>query len=190
MNEPIDYEPFDIEALEPIAVTEVPIYLHYHYIASRTLTPFLRELRRGRLTGALSPATGKVLIPPLGACPESGTATAELLSLADAGTVLSFTTVHLPIPDSPLKPPFIVANILLDGADQSISHLVTGCDPAAVVIGMRVRAHWRPSSEWDYGLENVAYFEATGEAPVDVDALRESCLERARQRRRGGNAHA
>lgn len=181
---------FDIEALEPIQVVETPIYLHYHYIAPCTLTPFLRALKNGKLTGALSPATGKVLIPPLGACPESGTATAELLPLQDSGTVLSFTTVHLPIPDSPLKPPFTVANILLDGADQTISHLVTECDPADVVIGMRVRAHWKPREDWDFGLENIHYFVPTDEPVADVDQLRRDCLKRAEQRREGGAQHA
>lgn len=174
---------FDIRALEPVEVFEAPIYLKFHYIAGRTITRFLRAVKRGELIGGLSPATGKVLVPTIGACPESGKPTGEEVRLRDVGTVLGFTTVHLPIPASSLKPPFVVANILLDGADQTISHLVAECDPTAVKIGQRVQAKWKPQTEWDYGLDNILYFTLLNEPLVDVDVLRETCLIRAEERR-------
>lgn len=174
-----------IDDLEPVEMFEAPIHLDYDFYASRTITPFLHAIREGRIVGGLSPATGKVLIPPLGADPESGCPTTELVELADTGTVLTFTTVHLPIPASSLKPPFTVANILLDGADQAISHLVADCDPADVRIGSRVQAVWRPREEWTYGLENICWFRLLDEPLVDIPALRERCLARAAARRAG-----
>ena len=81
----------DIE-LEPIESFEAPIYHKYHAHSSRAITPFLHAVKRGELMGHLSHGTGKVLFPPLGACPESGTPTSEPVILKDSGTVIGFTT--------------------------------------------------------------------------------------------------
>jgi hypothetical protein len=169
--------------LEPVAVFAAPIYLRYHATSARAVTPFLHALKRGVLIGHRSPGTGKVLFPPLGSCPESGLPTSEEVVLADTGTIISFTTVHLAIPGSKLKPPFTVANITLDGADQFFSHLVSGCALEDVVIGMRVRAKWRPPSEWGYSLENIEYFVPTGEPTVDIPRLKAERLRLAREHR-------
>lgn len=170
--------------LEPIGLIDAPIYHKYHASSSRAITPFLHAIKRGELMGHLSSATGKVLFPPLGACPESGEPTSQPVILKDSGTVIGFTTVHLPIPGSKLIPPFTVANILLDGADQACSHLISECDLNDVAIGMRVQAVWRPEEEWDFGLENIEYFKPTGEALVDIDQLQTECLAAAEQRKR------
>ena len=97
--------------------------------------------------------------------------------------MIGFTTVHLPIPGSKLVPPFTVANILLDGADQACSHLISECDIDAVAIGMRVVAVWRPAEVWNNSLENIEYFKPTSESLVDIDALQQQCLAKAEQRK-------
>ena len=66
--------------------------------------------------------------------------------------------------------------ILLDGADQTTMHLVSGCDPREVRIGMRVRAVWKPRDEWDYTFENIRYFEPTGEPDESFEELQERYL--------------
>lgn len=169
--------------LDPVGMFQAPIYLRYHATSARTLTPFLHALKRGVLIGHRSPGTGKVLFPPLGSCPETGQPTSEEVVLADTGTIISFTTVHLAIPGSGLKPPFTVANIMLDGADQFFGHLVSGCALEDVVIGMRVRAKWKPRSEWGYGLENIEYFVPTGEPTADVAKLKAERLRLAQEHR-------
>ncbi len=159
---------------------ERPVYLQYRYRASAQANRFLHAIKKGKILGVRSVGTGKVLVPPPGVCAESGTLTpADLIELPDSGTVLSYTIVHLPIPNSRLKPPFVVANILLDGADQAFSHLILESDPKAVAIGTRVKAHWKPESEWDYGLENIEYFVLSGEAPLDIEGLRAERLVEA-----------
>lgn len=169
--------------LDPIEQFDAPIYHRYHATSSRAITPFLHAMKRGELLGHLSTATGKVLFPPLGACPESGQATQIPVILSDSGTVIGFTTVHLPIPGSKLVPPFTVANILLDGADQACSHLISECGINAVAIGMRVAAVWRSAEVWNNSLENIEYFKPTGEPLVDIDILQQQCLAKAEQRK-------
>jgi uncharacterized OB-fold protein len=150
---------------------ESPISLRYTFAAGRATSKFLKEIRQGRLVGQRSRITGKVTVPPRGACPESGTPTEDEVLLPDTGTIITFTIVHIPIPNSPVKPPFIVANIVLDGADQTFGHLVAECKNEDVKIGTRVKAVWRDKSEWGYSLENIKYFVPLDEPPVDIEEL-------------------
>lgn len=166
---------------EKIEMIECPVTLSYNFSAGAAPTRFLRGMKEGRLTGQRSPLTGKVIVPPRGACPESGLPTSEEVALPDTATVITFTIVYLPIPTSKLDPPFIVANLVLDNSDQTFIHLVSGCANEDVKIGMRVKAVWKDKGEWDYSMDNIAYFEPTGEPPVDIEALKTRRLAEARQ---------
>jgi uncharacterized OB-fold protein len=66
----------------------------------------------------------------------------------------------------------VAAAVLLDGADIALAHLVLGCPPGEVRMGMRVRAVWRPREEWDTTAETISHFTPTGEpdAPYDTYA--------------------
>ena len=174
---------------EKIELIECPVVLDYNFSAGAAPTRFLRGMKQGKLTGQRSPLTGKVIVPPRGACPESGLPTTEEVPLPDTATVITFTIVYLPIPTSKLDPPFIVANLVLDGSDQTFIHLVSGCANEDVKIGMRVKAVWKDKSEWDYSMDNIAYFEPTGEPPVDIEALKAKRLEEAKRHvtAKGGN---
>src|SRR5690606_1740007 len=103
--------------------------------------------------------------------------TVEEVALQDTGTVITFTVVHLPIPNNPVKPPFVVANICLDGADQTFIHVVSGCKNEDVQIGTRVKAVWRDRAEWTYSMDNILYFEPLPEPPVDIEQLKASRLK-------------
>jgi uncharacterized OB-fold protein len=169
------------EAKKNIELIECPIVLNYNFSAGRAPTQFLRSMKQGKLVGQRSPLTGKVIVPPRGACPESGQPTTEEVPLPDTGTVITFTIVYLPIPTSKLDPPFVVANLVLDGSDQTFIHLVSGCPNEDVQIGMRVKAVWKDKSEWDYSMDNISYFAPTGEPNVDIVALKASRLEEAKR---------
>lgn len=168
-------------ARKPIKVIECPVELNYNISAGVARTIFLRGIKQGKLIGQRSPLTGMVTVPSRGPCPQSGLENIEEVLLPDTATVKSFTIVHLPIPNSALKPPSIVANLLIDGADQHLIHLVGGCKNEDVHIGMRVKAVWRDKSEWGYTLDNIAYFAPTGEPDVDIEALQASRLEQAKR---------
>lgn len=169
------------EAKKNIELIECPIVLNYNFSAGAATTRFLRGMKEGKLIGQRSPLTGKVIVPPRGACPESGLATEGEVPLPDTATVITFTIVYLPIPTSKLDPPFIVANLVLDGSDQTFIHLVSGCANEDVKIGMRVKAVWKDKSEWDYSMDNIAYFEPTGEPPVDIEELKAKRLAEAQR---------
>jgi len=148
------------------------IKLTYSFAAGAATSKFLREIAKGRIVGQRSDVTGYVSIPPRGACPISGTPTTEEVELPETGTVVTFTVVHIPIPNAPVDPPFVVANIVLDGADQTFIHLVSECDNAKLQIGERVKAVWKETSEWGLSLENIKYFVPTGEGAIDISKLK------------------
>ncbi len=147
------------DAREPVTGIEVPINLKYEFTAGAALARFLSSIREGRIVGQRCPGCSSVYVPPRGACSRCGIATAEEVEVSDRGVIESFTIVHIPLPGNPIKPPFIAANILLDGTDMACLHLVSEVPTDRVEVGMRVQAVWKPREEWGYTFENIAWFK-------------------------------
>ncbi len=150
-------------ATEPVAMMTTPVRLHYEHTASPEESSFLRGLADGRLLGQRCPACGKVYIPPRGACPTDGVPTADEVELPDRGVVTTFCVVNVDYPGQRVPPPYVAAAVLLHGADIPFQHLILGCDPGQVRMGMRVRAAWKPREQWGTTLENIDHFRPTGE---------------------------
>lgn len=146
------------EQNDTVTAVESPLYLQYNFTAGRATSRFLHKLKQGELVGQRCPKCKNVYAPPRGSCARCGVPTEEEVPLSDKATVQSFTIVHIPIPGNPLKPPFVVANLVADGANISFIHLVGDCDNDEVRIGMRVQAKWKPKEEWDYAMDNIVYF--------------------------------
>lgn len=156
---------------DAITGIETPVYLNYRFTAGSAPTRFLSQVRRGVLTGQSCPQCEQVYIPPRGSCPACGIPTEEEVELADKATVQSYTVVAIPIPNNPIEPPFVVANLVADGANISFIHLMSECDNAAVHIGQRVQAVWKPASEWTYAMDNIRYFKPIDEPDVPVELI-------------------
>jgi uncharacterized OB-fold protein len=155
---------------EPVKMMTVPIHLGYQHSASPEESRYLRGLAEGRLLGQRCPECHKVYIPPRGACPTDGVPTRDEVELPDTGTVTTFCVVNIPFLGQRIQPPYVVAYVVLDGADIPFLHLILGCPAEEVRMGMRVRASWKPREEWDTTLQNIDHFEPTG----DPDAPYES----------------
>ena len=148
---------------EPVAMMSAPVWLHYQHTASPEESRFLRGLAEGRLLAQRCPVCGKVYIPPRGACPTDGVPTTDEVELPDHGIVTTFCVVNVDYPGQRVSAPYVAAAVLLDGADIPFQHLILGCDPDEVRMGMRVRAEWKPREEWGTTLENIDHFRPTGE---------------------------
>jgi len=155
---------------DPVTMTITPVRLRYQHTASAAESAYLRGLAEGRLIGQRCPACGKVYIPSRGVCPADGVPADEAIELPDTGTVTTFSIVNVGYPGQKVAPPYVAAAVLLDGADIAFQHLILGCDPADVHLGMRVRAVWRPRAEWDTTAETISHFGPAGEP----DALYET----------------
>ena len=153
-----------------VAMTVTPVRLHYEHTASPGESEFLRGLADGRLLGQRCPACGKVYIPPRAACPTDGVPTAGEVELPDTGTVTTFCVVNLPFRGQRVPTPYVAAAIVLDGADIPFQHLILGCEPGEVTMGMRVAAVWRPRDQWGTTVENIDHFRPTGEPDAPYES--------------------
>jgi uncharacterized OB-fold protein len=156
----------------PAGMTVTPVRLHYEHTASPGESAYLRGLAEGKLLGQRCGACGQVYIPTRGTCPADGVPMAEEVELPDTGTVTTFCVVNLGYPGQRVTPPYVAAAVLLDGADIAFQHLILGCEPGEVRMGMRVRAVWRPPQERGTATVNISHFAPTGEpdAPYETYA--------------------
>ena len=155
---------------EPVTMTVTPVRLRYEHTASPAESAYLRGLAEGRLIGQRCPACGKVYVPSRGICPADGVPADSEVELPDTGTVTTFCVVNVGYPGQKVTPPYVAAAVLLDGADIAFQHLILGCDPGDVRMGMRVRAVWRPRSEWSTTAETISHFAPTGEPDAPYES--------------------
>jgi uncharacterized protein len=144
-------------------MTVTPVRLHYLHTASPGETAYLRGLAEGRILGQRCGVCGQVYVPPRGTCPADGVPTSEEVELPESGTVTTFCIVNVGYPGQKVTPPYVAAAVLLDGADIAFQHLVLGCAPAEVRMGMRVRAVWGESG-------SISHFTPTGEPDAPYES--------------------
>jgi uncharacterized protein len=154
----------------PVTMTITPIRLRYLHTASPAESAYLRGLAEGRLLGQRCPACGQVYIPSRGTCPADGVPTDVVVELPDTGTITTFSVVNVGYPGQQVTPPYVAAAVLLDGADIAFQHLILGCDPAEVHMGMRVKAAWRPREEWAQHADTISHFAPAGEPDAPYES--------------------
>jgi len=142
-------------------MTITPVRLHYMHTASPGESSYLRGLAAHRLLGQRCGVCGQVYVPPRGTCPADGVPTHEVVELPESGIVTTFCVVNVGYPGQRVTPPYVAAAVLLDGADIAFQHLVLGCDPGEVRMGMRVRAVWESGS--------ISHFAPTGEPDAEYE---------------------
>ncbi len=154
----------------PVTMITTPIRLRYEHSASAEESRYLRGLAAGKIIGQRCPACGKVYVPPRGACPVDGVPTTTDVELPDRGIVTTFCVVNVPFQGQRVPVPYVAASVLLDGADIAFQHLILGCDPAQVRMGMRVAAVWKPPDQWGTSAQNIDHFEPTGEPDAPYES--------------------
>lgn len=159
------------EEQDPITMVDHPIYLDYNFTAGNATSRFLSQIKEGKLVGQRCPSCKNVYMPPRGACAACGVATTEEVECHDKATVESFTIVHIPIPGNVVKPPYIIANLVPDGANISFIHLMSECDVEEVHIGQRVEAVWLPEEEWTHAMNNIKYWRPIDEPDIPVEQI-------------------
>ena len=157
---------------EPVTVQVTPSAIEIQHTASLPESTFLRGLEEGKLLGARTGEDGKVYFPAREADPATGKQLDQFIELPDKGTVTTFAIINIPFAGQRIKPPYVAAYVLLDGADIPFLHLVTEIDASEVRMGMRVQAVWKPREEWGLGIDNIDYFRPTGEPDADYDSYK------------------
>jgi uncharacterized protein len=161
-----------VEPSDDVDMITTPVTLTVEHSASAEETHYLKALADGRLVGQRCPVCEKVYIPPRSACPTDGVPPTDYVELPDLGTVTTFCIVNVPFLGQKIKPPYVAAYVLLDGADIAFLHLILGCEASEVRMGMRVEAVWRPRDEWGPTLQNIEHFHPTGEPDAEYESYK------------------
>lgn len=116
--------------------------LPIQYFAGRVGSKFIISLRDAqKILGVKCPECNKVYVPPREYCEKDLTKLDEnWVELGNEGIITNYTVVNYNDKHLPVKAPYILALIKLDGADTPLAHIVAGIDPGQVQIGMRVKA--------------------------------------------------
>ncbi|WP_121251244.1 Zn-ribbon domain-containing OB-fold protein [Nocardioides ferulae] len=145
---------------------QAPVTVAFDY--TRSVGPVLGRFFAGlrdRTLVAGRTSDGRVVLPP----PEYDPVThrqltdADLVEVADTGTVTSWTWVPEPVKHQPFDRPFAFALVTLDGADAPLLHALDVDSPDHVVTGMRVRVRW--AEERSGAITDIECFEPADDLP-------------------------
>ena len=119
-----------------------------------------------RIRGVRCPSCRNVLVPPRGFCDVCFVRTADWIDVPDTGTVQACSVVHIEFIGQRVPPPYVYAEIMLDGTSTRLIHTVGGMsaeDARAGVVrpGSRVKAVW--SDRTTGSLADIDYFRVLGE---------------------------
>jgi uncharacterized OB-fold protein len=121
----------------------------------------------GRIVGIRCPNCQSVLLPPRELCDICYVRTGTWTDVADTGVLRAFSIIHLEFVGQTRKPPYVYAEIMLDGASTKIIHNLIGIDvataPKWLKPGARVKAVWKDKRKGS--LDDISHFELLDEPP-------------------------
>jgi uncharacterized OB-fold protein len=158
-------EPYEDHLLEPArAIDMVPyvLELEYRHSYGPYYGPLFDEIAsHKRILGRKCPSCGNVLVPPRGYCELCLVKTTEWDYVADTGVVQGASIIHLKFEGQSRPPPYIYAEIILDGASTRLIHTVGEITmeeaKTRVVPGVRVKAVWKEGAH-SGSLSDIDYF--------------------------------
>jgi uncharacterized protein len=156
------------EFADPVTGIVAPARLDYTYTPGRAQTRYLTALAERRTMGERCPRCRKVYIPPRGACPTCGVATAEQVEAGPRGTVTTFCVVNIKAQGLDIEVPYVYAHIALDGADLALHGRIGGIPYDQVRMGLRVEAVWT-----DADSRYPDHYRPTGEPDADYETYKE-----------------
>jgi uncharacterized protein len=174
------FEPYDGDADQPAghsgefedAVTGIvaAARLDYTYSPGRAQTAYINALAERRAVGERCPSCRKVYVPPRGACPTCGVATAEQVEVGPRGTVTTFCIVNIKAAHTAnldIEVPYVYAHIALDGADLALHGRIGGIPYDQVRMGLRVEPVWTEGARYP------DHYRPTGEPDAEYDTYKE-----------------
>lgn len=155
--------------VEPIGVTAAPVEvvpyelsLHYEHAFGPYYGRLFDEIKTNRrIMGVRSPSGDGAMIPPREICDITHKPTGTWVEVGQTGTVRAMSIIYLEFIGQKQPPPYIYAEIMLDGASTRLIHNVAGIDmnkaKELVKPGTRVRAVWRETRTGS--LDDISHFE-------------------------------
>ncbi|MFJ2260722.1 Zn-ribbon domain-containing OB-fold protein [Streptomyces sp. NPDC087844] len=151
----------------PVTGIVAPARLDYTYSPGRAQTAYIHALAERRVVGERCPSCRKVYVPPRGACPTCGVATAERVEVGPRGTVTTYCIVNIKARNLDIEVPYVYAHIALDGADLALHGRIGGIPYDQVRMGLRVEPVWSD------GGGHPDHYRPTGEPDADYETYKE-----------------
>ncbi|MGW1093520.1 Zn-ribbon domain-containing OB-fold protein [Streptomyces sp. NPDC002596] len=159
--------PHNGEFADPVSGIVTPARLDYTYTPGRAQSAYLKALSEQRTVGERCPSCRKVYVPPRGACPTCGVATAEQVEVGPRGTVTTYCIVNIKAKNLDIEVPYVYAHIALDGADLALHGRIGGIPYDRVRMGLRVEPVWTGEGR------HPDHYRPTGEPDADYDVYKE-----------------
>jgi uncharacterized OB-fold protein len=155
------------DAVKPVDVVPYQLNLHYEHAFGPYYGRLFDEIKTNRRIMGVRPPDGEggAMVPPREICDITHKPTGTWVEVKQTGTVRAMSVIHLQFIGQKQPPPYIYAEIILDGASTRLIHNVSGIDMSRakelVKPGTRVRAVWR--EERTGSLEDISHFEVIDE---------------------------
>lgn len=155
-----------IRALEnpatPVEVVPYKLDLHYEHAFGPYYGRLFDEIKTNRrIMGVRTPDGEGAFLPPREVCDITHKPTGTWVEVKQTGTIRAMSVIYLEFKGQKQPPPYIYAEIMLDGASTRLIHNVGGLDMSRakelVKPGTRVRAVWR--EERTGSLDDISHFE-------------------------------
>lgn len=146
----------------PVEVIPYQLDLHYEHAFGPYYGRLFDEIKTNRRIMGVRTSDGEgALIPPREFDDITHKPTGTWVEVKQTGTVRAMSVIHLQFVGQKQPPPYIYAEIMLDGASTRLIHNVAGIDMSRakelVKPGTRVRAVWR--EERTGSLADISHFE-------------------------------
>ena len=150
------------DAAAPLEVIPYQLDLHYEHAFGPYYGRLFDEIKTSRrIMGVRTPGGEGALLPPREICDVTHKPTGTWVELKQTGTVRAMSVIHMQFLGQKQPPPYVYAEIMLDGASTRLIHNVAGIDMSRakdlVKPGTRVRAVWR--EERAGSLADISHFE-------------------------------
>jgi hypothetical protein len=162
----------DAEA-EAVTGIVTPYRLEYKRSAGAATTRYLHGMAERKIIGARAPNSTEVYAGSRGTDPKTGEPTSVEVEVQDRGTIATFCVVNIPgLSELAPEVPYVSAQILLDGADNTFFGLIRGVSVDDVRMGMRVQAVWADELVADH--TSIKWWEPTGEPDADYATYKDN----------------
>ncbi len=159
------------ELQELAGLVEYKPVARYKFSAGQAVGVFLEKLREGKIVGARCPRCGRIYVPPRSYCEYCLAPTRDFVEVPDTGTVHTAVVSYIHASRARLEKPEIIGVIRLDVPGYKdgeyefagLFHKLCGVTPEDVesgrVIGMKVKAKWKPPEERTGSVLDIICFE-------------------------------
>lgn len=156
------------EPVKPVEVVPYRLNLHYEHAFGPFYGRLFDEIKTSRrIMGVRTPDGEGALLPPRQFDDITYRPTGTWVEVKQTGTVLAMSIINLEFVGQKQAPPYIYAEIMLDGASTRLIHTVSGFDMSRakelVKPGTRVRAVWRETRTGS--LDDISHFELLEQPP-------------------------